>query len=83
MGWASGSDLFDKVIRIIKEEISSWDELPPVLVIRLIDAFEDEDCDTLDESEFPEVQRVIQARYTEDGELTEEEWERRNDGGSS
>ncbi len=48
MGWASGSRLFGAVIEAIQPEITD-EEKRKALYRKLIDAFRDEDWDTLDE----------------------------------
>lgn len=48
MGWASGSSLMSELIDIVKNEVK--DELARERIYeRMITAFQDEDCDTLDE----------------------------------
>lgn len=48
MGWSSGSRLATRLIKAAKENL--WDELEREdFYIEMIDAFEDADCDTLDE----------------------------------
>ena len=48
MGWASGSRLATRLIEAAKETISNEEERVN-FYDALIDAFEDTDCDTLDE----------------------------------
>lgn len=48
MGWASGSLVMEKVIHAV-EKTSLDEEEKVCLYLKLIDAFEDADCDTLDE----------------------------------
>ena len=48
MGWASGSELFYEVIKVIQEHVDN-DQVRQDLYIGLIHAFENYDCDTLDE----------------------------------
>lgn len=48
MGWASGSDLFDKIIEVMKEAVPDV-EARVAAYRKLVDAFRDADWDTLDE----------------------------------
>lgn len=48
MGWAGGSRLFSEVISAIQPEIENA-ETRKEIYKKLIDAFEEEDCDTLNE----------------------------------
>lgn len=48
MGWASGSRLADRLIEAAKIAISDEDERSEFYA-HMINAFEDADCDTLDE----------------------------------
>lgn len=48
MGWGSGSRLADRLIEAAKIAISDEDERSEFYA-HMIDAFEDADCDTLDE----------------------------------
>ncbi len=49
MGWGSGSYLAEAVWNLIKKEIPK--EKRKKIASKLIDLFEDEDCDTLQECE--------------------------------
>jgi hypothetical protein len=48
MGWSSGSRLFGDVIESLKKHVPD-EESRQAIYIDLIDAFEDFDCDTLEE----------------------------------
>jgi hypothetical protein len=48
MGWASGSGLFGNLIDIMMEHIPDKD-MRVALYMDMIEAFENRDCDTLDE----------------------------------
>ena len=48
MGWASGSELVSRVIRVLTEHVGD-DDLREAIYADLIPIFEDHDCDTLDE----------------------------------
>jgi hypothetical protein len=48
MGWASGSGLFSDVIRILQKSVKE-ESVRKKIYKELISAFEDMDCDTLDE----------------------------------
>lgn len=66
MGWASGSSLFADVITAIKDHIPSKEK--EGVYTALIDAFEDEDCDTLDECVGidPKLDKILKKRWVED-----------------
>lgn len=49
MGWASGSFLFDEVITTLQEHLRNSDRQRWAIYVKLIRAFEAEDCDTLEE----------------------------------
>jgi hypothetical protein len=49
MGWASGSGLLANVIMAVKVELDCGGKDKIRFYKRLIEAFEDHDCDTLDE----------------------------------
>jgi hypothetical protein len=48
MGWASGSRLLSSVVESIKTHVSDK-ETRSAIYVEIVDAFEDFDCDTLDE----------------------------------
>jgi hypothetical protein len=50
MGWASGSRLFSDIIVSLKKHVPD-EEVREALYVDLIEAFEDFDCDTLQECE--------------------------------
>ena len=58
MGWASGSSLLDEVAKIVMPHVLD-DESKRRVAGELIDAFESEDCDTINECE----QEDIRAEY--------------------
>ena len=49
MGWGSGSCLAEKVWQIVSPYLP--EELKPKIAKRICEAFEDMDCDTLEEAE--------------------------------
>lgn len=48
MGWSSGASLFDELIEILMSEVKDDNARRNIYRV-MIDAFEDEDADTLDE----------------------------------
>ena len=46
MGWASGSNLLDEIAEIVMKRVDP--EYRQDIAERLIEAFEDDDCDTID-----------------------------------
>lgn len=46
MGWSSGSELFGNIIKILKKEVKDVDSRVRIYK-KLIDMFENMDCDTL------------------------------------
>lgn len=50
MGWAGGSELAERLWLLVREHIESDDDRRKI-ALEFIDAFEDEDCDTIDEAE--------------------------------
>lgn len=48
MGWSSGSSLFSEIISVIKDNVID-DLIRKEIYTSLIPAFEEEDCDTLEE----------------------------------
>jgi hypothetical protein len=65
MGWSGGSILFSDVWTIIQEYIP--EHAREDVLVRMIRAFEDLDCDTLGEVgyDFPEVDEVLRKLYPE------------------
>jgi len=70
MGWASGSELLSEVWEITRPYIPK--EKRVGIMLKLMDKFEDHDCDTLDEVErddWPEVEEALRKKYPdEDGD---------------
>lgn len=64
MGWASGSELFEKVYEINRPFLKD----KPELIKELIEAFEDCDCDTIYEvvEDYPELSKVFKEMHPED-----------------
>lgn len=56
MGWASGSELADKIWSSIKkienEGVHIEEEIKAELALNLVNAFEEMDCDTMQECDF-------------------------------
>lgn len=50
MGWASGSSLMEEIVTALKSEFADDVKARKRVYKRLIKAFEDHDCDTLDEA---------------------------------
>lgn len=50
MGWSSGSLLFSNIIELLQKHVPD-EEARQAVYVQLIDAFEDFDCDTLQECE--------------------------------
>ena len=48
MGWCSGSDLADRIWSLVKDHIPK--EAQPKIALRIIEIFEGEDCDTMQET---------------------------------
>ena len=70
MGWASGSELADKIWNLLEnrdliEQLD--DEVKAEIALEIMDIFEQQDCDTMDECDF--VNEFL--KYNE----TTEEWE--------
>jgi hypothetical protein len=57
MGWASGSILAERIWKEIIEIYTPVDDWP-IVAIKLVDFFEDADCDTLEECTF--VQKYLE-----------------------
>lgn len=65
MGWASGASLLDDVAKLVMPLLA-----PTVrrqVAERLIDLFEDADCDTIDECSQPDIARAQRARVDAEG----------------
>jgi len=60
MSWKSGSELFDKIIRILGDNIYD-EEIRESIYLQLIPVFEDNDCDTL--YELLEQDKAFDAAY--------------------
>ena len=70
MGWASGSELADKIWNLLEnrdliEQLD--DEVKAEIALEIMDIFEQQDCDTMDECDF--VNEFL--KYNENTE----EWE--------
>ena len=51
MGWSGGSEMMDRMIRVIENPLYDFDSATKIdLYGELIEVFEDQDCDTLYES---------------------------------
>ena len=55
MGWASGSSILDDVAKIVMPLIPK--EKRAKAAAKLIDVFESEDCDTINECEQPDIRK--------------------------
>lgn len=69
MGWGRGSSLFSEVIDVIQGEVKDF-TVRKIIYIRLIEAFESADCDTLDEcyGDDPAFDKVWDEMYPSDEE---------------
>ena len=72
MGWSSGSRLFSEVIESLQKHVLDEEEREAVYV-DLINAFEDFDCDTLQECEgedeaFDNALKTVHPEWYEDNE---------------
>ena len=74
MGWSSGSSLFSDVAEIIAENVVD-DNVRKLIYMRLIESFQNYDCDTLDEciDIDPVLDKLLEALVEEDEE-DEDEW---------
>jgi hypothetical protein len=75
MGWSSGSSLFSDVAEIIAENVVD-DNVRKLVYMRLIEAFQNYDCDTLDECTDidPVLDKLLEALVEEDEEDEDDEW---------
>jgi hypothetical protein len=74
MSWSSGSSLFSDVAEIIAENVVD-DNVRKLIYMGLIEAFQNYDCDTLDECTDidPVLDKLLEALVEEDEE-DEDEW---------
>jgi hypothetical protein len=74
MSWGRGSELFSDVAEIIAENVVD-DNVRKLVYMRLIEAFQNYDCDTLDECTDidPVLDKLLEALVEEDEE-DEDEW---------
>jgi len=75
MGWSSGSSLFSDVAEIIAENVVD-DNVRKLIYMGLIDAFQNYDCDTLDECMDidPVLDTLLEALIEADEEDEDDEW---------
>jgi hypothetical protein len=75
MSWSSGSSLFSDVAEIIAENVVD-DNVRKLIYMGLIDAFQNYDCDTLDECTDidPVLDKLLEALVEEDEEDEDDEW---------
>jgi len=76
MGWSSGSSLFSDVAEIIAENVVD-DNVRKLIYMGLIEAFQNYDCDTLDECTDidPVLDTLLEALIEADEEEEEDdEW---------
>jgi hypothetical protein len=76
MGWSSGSALFGDVAEVIAENVVD-DNIRKLIYMGLIDAFQNYDCDTLDECMDidPVLDTLLEAMVSADDEDEEDdEW---------
>jgi len=74
MSWGRGSELFSDVAEIIAENVVD-DNIRKLVYMRLIEAFQNYDCDTLDECTDidPVLDKLLEALVEEDEE-DDDEW---------
>ena len=72
MGWAKGSGLFEKLIEVLFDKVDDPDTREEIYV-EMITAFEDMDCDTLQEcmGEDEAFDAALRLVYEERGEALE------------
>lgn len=75
MGWSSGSSLFSDVAEIIADNVDD-DARKLIMYKRLIESFQNHDCDTLDECTDidPVLDTLLGALIGADKEDEEDEW---------
>jgi hypothetical protein len=73
MSWGRGSELFSDVAEIIAENVVD-DNVRKLIYMRLIESFQNHDCDTLDECTDidPVLDKLLEALVDEDDE--DDEW---------
>jgi hypothetical protein len=64
MGWAGGSSLLDEVAKVVMPLIPK--EKRKKVAAKLIDIFESEDCDTINECEQKDIRVEYERRFPED-----------------
>lgn len=62
MGWASGSSVFDGVWAAVRDHIAESSRVS--VCMKVLEAFEDEDCDTLSECFDSDKPEIEEAYYT-------------------
>lgn len=65
MGWASGSSLLNDVAKLVMPFVNSEPERAN-LAGQLIDLFEDEDCDTINECDQRDIAKEYDRRNPDD-----------------
>ena len=70
MSWKSGSELFDKIIQILGDNIYDYDTRESIY-LQLISAFEEIDCDTL--YECLEQDKAFDAAYKQIYEINDKD----------
>jgi hypothetical protein len=75
MSWSSGSSLFSDVAEIIAENVVD-DNVRKLIYMGLIEAFQNYDCDTLDECTDidPVLDTLLEALVDEDEDDEDNEW---------
>ena len=75
MSWGRGSELFSDVAEIIAENVVD-DNVRKLIYMRLIEAFQNYDCDTLDECTDidPVLDKLLLEALVEEDEEDEDEW---------
>jgi hypothetical protein len=74
MSWGKGSELFSDVVEIIAENVVD-DNVRKLIYMRLIESFQNYDCDTLDEcTDIDPVLDILLEEMFESEEDEEDEW---------
>lgn len=61
MGWASGSKLLEDVAKIVMPRLGKNDR--SIVAKKLIEAFQSEDCDTINEVEQADIRKEYDKMY--------------------
>jgi hypothetical protein len=74
MSWGKGSELFSDIVEIIAENVVD-DNVCKLIYMRLIESFQNYDCDTLDEcTDIDPMLDILLEEMFESEEDEEDEW---------